>query len=597
MKKLKIIFALGVAASAIVLVTNTHFFDWSRETLEQNSQAVLERMSLQDTQAPKANWFANDTTTGNLLAANFAKSQRDWVAANDFTNRLEANAIKDDDATLRLMLLALSAGDFKAAANYAEGVHAKRASAPKLAASPSAGLGDGRDFAELILAVQALSFSDASKAEALLADVQSPALKTFLSPLLLTWIEASLKKPITGIRIDHSLITLIHVAQAAEWHGEKAISDKVFTEIAGANVTRDAAMMAVYYFIRNNDMDAAKKALQHTLTLYPQDADAAEFLKTIEAGRVPEVPAYASFHMQGLTAGAGLIFRDLAQIMQADGATDSAILFAQMGRMVRPDTPGLAMLLAHIFTSQGRNDEAAALYKAVPDTDMNYLPARIALAELLQSEKKNDDAIALLTEIQPEKQNADILMTIGEMYRSSKNYEQAIVYYNKAAEAAGPKLPSNLWPLLFYRAMAYDAQDNWTKAEIDLKAALALRPNNPHVLNYLAYSWADKGINLPEAEKMIRVALLSSPNDAYVTDSMGWVYYRMGQFDKALTYLERAIALKPYDPVINDHLGDAYLKVGRTLEAQYQWLRALDFADKVDDQKLIDEIRAKMEVN
>jgi len=91
------------------------------------------------------------------------------------------------------------------------------------------------------------------------------------------------------------------------------------------------------------------------------------------------------------------------------------------------------------------------------------------------------------------------------------------------------------------------------------------------VLNYLGYSWVDKGMNLTKALDMIQKAVDAAPNDGYIIDSLGWAFYRLGRYQDAVDKLEQAATLKPNDPEINDHLGDAYWRVGRKLEARFQW--------------------------
>ena len=108
-------------------------------------------------------------------------------------------------------------------------------------------------------------------------------------------------------------------------------------------------------------------------------------------------------------------------------------------------------------------------------------------------------------------------------------------------------------------------------AETDFKRALVLNPDQPSVLNYLGYTWVDKGMHLTEALAMIPKAVAGSPNDGYIIDpARGWAYFRLGRFDDAVTELERAVKLKPNDPEINDHLGDACWRVGRK-RATFQW--------------------------
>jgi len=102
------------------------------------------------------------------------------------------------------------------------------------------------------------------------------------------------------------------------------------------------------------------------------------------------------------------------------------------------------------------------------------------------------------------------------------------------------------------------------------------------VLNYLGYTWIDKGINLKRGTEMIRKALDLRPTDGYIADSLGWAHYRLGEYQKSVKEMERAVALRPEDPVINDHLGDVYWRVGRTNEARFQWRRVLTL-DPEDD--------------
>ena len=112
-------------------------------------------------------------------------------------------------------------------------------------------------------------------------------------------------------------------------------------------------------------------------------------------------------------------------------------------------------------------------------------------------------------------------------------------------------------------------------AQPNREKALALAPNQPEVLNYLGYSWADRGEHLPEALQMLTKAFNANPNSGAIVDSLGWAYYRLGQYQRAVQQLERAVMIEPSDPDINNHLGDAYWRVGRRAEAEFQWKAVL----------------------
>jgi Flp pilus assembly protein TadD len=123
----------------------------------------------------------------------------------------------------------------------------------------------------------------------------------------------------------------------------------------------------------------------------------------------------------------------------------------------------------------------------------------------------------------------------------------------------------------------------WPKADADFHRALELSPDQPFVLNYLGYSYADMGHHLTEAREMIERASERRPNDGAIIDSLGWVMYRQGDSKSAVKTLERAVELEPEDSTINGHLGDAYWAAGRKVEAQYQWRRALTLNPPPDD--------------
>ena len=143
--------------------------------------------------------------------------------------------------------------------------------------------------------------------------------------------------------------------------------------------------------------------------------------------------------------------------------------------------------------------------------------------------------------------------------------------------------------IYYFRGICYERSKQWPKAEVDMKKALELSPDQPLVLNYLGYSWVDQGVNLDEGMRMIRRAVEQRADDGYIVDSLGWAYYRMGDFENAVKYLEQAVELKPEDPTINDHLGDAYWRIGRRLEARFQWAHARDLKPEPEDLEKIQE--------
>jgi Flp pilus assembly protein TadD len=178
--------------------------------------------------------------------------------------------------------------------------------------------------------------------------------------------------------------------------------------------------------------------------------------------------------------------------------------------------------------------------------------------------------------------DVDAIMALGNILRARKSFAECADVYSKGITAIGtPEKPN--WLIFYFRGICNERNKNWDQAEKDLKEALKLFPDQPHVLNYLGYSWIDQGSNLDEGMRMIRRAVEQRPDDGYIVDSLGWAYFRLGNYDEAVKNLERAVELKPDDPTINDHLGDAYWKTGRTLEANFQWSHARDLKPEPED--------------
>ena len=137
--------------------------------------------------------------------------------------------------------------------------------------------------------------------------------------------------------------------------------------------------------------------------------------------------------------------------------------------------------------------------------------------------------------------------------------------------------------------MSFERSKRWNEAESDLLKALEINPEAAYVLNYLGYSWLERGINFERALTLVTLASEILPNDAYITDSVGWAYFLLGDYEKSIEILEHALKILPSDPTLNDHLGDAYWKVGRKEEALSQWKRVLIFKSDYENKDKINK--------
>jgi Flp pilus assembly protein TadD len=175
-----------------------------------------------------------------------------------------------------------------------------------------------------------------------------------------------------------------------------------------------------------------------------------------------------------------------------------------------------------------------------------------------------------LARMNAETGDARAIRTLADMYRNMERYGEAEPRYGQLIG-----LQPRDWRLYFARGAARERIGRWADAEADLRHALELSPEQPDVLNYLGYTWVDRGERVPEGLAMIERAVALRPNSGSIIDSLGWAHYRMGDYAQAQDLLERVVELEPADATLNDHLGDVYWRLGRRIEARFQWERAL----------------------
>ena len=168
------------------------------------------------------------------------------------------------------------------------------------------------------------------------------------------------------------------------------------------------------------------------------------------------------------------------------------------------------------------------------------------------------------------------------MLSDEHRYIEAGASFSRAI-ADIPSPSGDDWQLFFDRAVALDRSHQWNLAEADLKHALALSPEQPFVLNYLGYSYAEQGRSLDGARHMLERALDQKPHDGAFLDSLGWIILKQGDVANAIDTLQQAAELTPEDPTVNYHLGVAYWNAGRRSEALDQWQRALILNPDADD--------------
>lgn len=282
----------------------------------------------------------------------------------------------------------------------------------------------------------------------------------------------------------------------------------------------------------------------------------------------------------------------LARVIYRDKLDPVALTLANIALHLSPSEPAYVLLAGRMLTGQKRYNDALVLYESINADSLAYYSTQLIKSNNLSDAGRFEEAITLLKDLaKTEPERADALVQLGNILRRNERNKEAAEAYDNAVNRTSD--PSELgWRTYYFRGIAHEQSGDWPAAEASLQQALALNPDQPLLLNYLGYSWADMKINLVEALDMLNRAIDSRPNDGYIVDSLGWVLFQLGRVEEALPLLEKAVEILPGDPVINDHVGDAYWLVGRKREARYQWRRALSFDPVEKDEKAIN---AKLE--
>jgi tetratricopeptide (TPR) repeat protein len=559
-------------------------------------------------QAPTPQELSRVSPSGSYLAARHAGAQRDAAAAAAYYRAALRNDPRNPELLSRAFLSFVFDGDVE------EGVRL----ADRLLQV------DRNDrTARLVIGVRAIKQKQYQLARQNLAQSVGGPITDLAAALLASWTQATVNESKTAIEaIDrltgpewYAIFKDLHAGMILDAAGNKKEAGRRLERAYKLDQTALRVTEAyARWTSRNKSKPEAIKIFEDFEKVLPRHPLIAKEMKDLKAGE--QLPPLAD----NPQAGAAEALYGLGASLGRRG-DDLGLVYLQLALYLAPQH-GLALLsLADLYESQKNSELAIKLYDRIAKDSPLRRNADIQVAVNLESlaqtqeanattlaglnkkdeadklreeSKKNlDEAKKRLEKLIADTPNdLDAILALGTVERTRKQYDEcAQTYGNGIAILEKPEKAH--WQVFYFRGICFERAKKWADAEADFKKSLELFPEQPSVLNYLGYSWVDQGINLDEGMKMIRRAVEQKPDDGYIVDSLGWAYYRIGNFEEATKHLERAVELRPEDPTINDHLGDVYWKIGRQLEAKFQWSHARDL--KPDPEELV-KIEEKLRV-
>tara|TARA_A100001234_G_scaffold91570_1_gene80689 strand:+ start:2706 stop:4424 length:1719 start_codon:yes stop_codon:yes gene_type:complete len=520
------------------------------------------------------------SNAGNYLTGRVAYNNHDL---NDATSSFRDALKKDPNENLllrRSFIAELEAGNLDHAIKLAE-----RALKQKKTSI----------FMHLVIGLRDAKEGSWDKALGNFNKMESSQVNEILKPLLLGWSYLG-KKDLPKARQNllslkkkrgFELLSLLHTALALQDQEKIPVIDKLLDEAMGSveETPSRLALTAANYYQKTGRTDTAINLIDK---IKSKDFNL-EILKGRR--RTTKSSSLSEVTVRSPQDGISEALFDIASALRDEYDNNASLIFVRLASYMRPEFHSAQILLGEILEERGKYPEAIKEFEQIPEDSIFFRMAQLRLSQTLRQDDKPRAAIQVLERLkQRQPKNAENFIRLGDIYRSQKDWDEAIFAYNTAINLTNRNSKSD-WILYYSRGVALEQSGRWDMAEADFIKALELAPDQPFIMNYLGYAWTEQGMNLKKAEQLIRKAVSLRPKDGYITDSLGWVLYQTSRFDEAVPILERAVRLRPNDATINDHLGDAYWQVQRKLEAIYQWKRAITMNP---DSELKEKIQQKL---
>ncbi len=522
----------------------------------------------------------------NYLIGRAAARQKDFDVAAQYYSRAYGENTTDQVLLERAFVLNVTTGELPRAIELAEQIVINR---------------PDHQLARFVLGLNKVIANNYTAARKHFSKAAPNRIGALTSSVLIAWTYAASNKNKQAFAALDKLddqgnlakFKAAHKAYIADYLGNSAQAEKSFKS-AMSKAGNSLRLVDSYgsFLWRAGRKEEARKIFTNYLTLTERNPIIVQRLAALDANK--PAPQKISRPRDGMFE----VLFSLAGALSGRKSANVALIYARLSLYMRPKLPVAQVLLAEVYESIKQYEKAIDAFSAVGPTSPLYSNVTIQIANNLDNLDRQDEAIVRLDGlIAREPDNFQAWSTKGSILYGREKWVEAAEALSLALARVKEKKRQH-WAVYYYRGMSHERAGQWSRAEPDFQMALKLRPSQPSVLNYLGYSWIDRGENLDEALEMVEQAAALRPRDGFIIDSVGWAHYRLGKYEEAVKRLERAVKLRPGDPTINDHLGDAYWKVGRKLEAGFQWAHARDSKpEKKALAKILDKIKNGMSDN
>jgi Tfp pilus assembly protein PilF len=267
----------------------------------------------------------------------------------------------------------------------------------------------------------------------------------------------------------------------------------------------------------------------------------------------------------------------------------SSNFYLNLAKFLNEDFHSFDILLAENFYKINNFKKAKTIYKNLSKKGEAFKwYSTKQLAKIFIQEEKKDKAIKLTSDAYKDLNIKEIYETFdfAEFLKNNEKFEKSIVYYTSVLNFIDKDHPLYS-EVTDGRGVAYERIGEWDKAEKDLLASLNADPNQAYVINYLAYTWIEKGIKIKKSLSMLEKANKLKSNDPFIIDSLGWALFKLKRYEESKKQLQIAVKLMPGDPIVNDHYGDVLWKNGKKIQARYYWNYVLNLKKTEEDLKKI----------